>query len=125
MTLIPFIILPMRYEPTLSAPAIPVLIIGFSLLLVYSICIELMIFAPKDGRSYQRGTYGFSRHPGWLWYTAMHILLGIRYGYPEAASLMLLCILLNLVVIILEDRWIFPKLFCDYDEYKQRVRFLL
>ncbi len=125
MTLLPFVAVPLTYNPVITTPVIPTAITILFLLLIYSVWIELMLFAPKDGRSYQRGTYSLSRHPGWLWFSAMHILLGIRYLHGEVILLMVMCILWNLVVISIEDRWIFPRLFSDYGEYAQRVRFLL
>ncbi len=102
-----------------------IIIFFLFLLLVYSVFFELMLFSPGKGRTYQRGTYSFSRHPGWLWYTGIHTLFAFLYFSPSAVLLMAWCILLNLGVIIIEDVCIFPRLFKDYQEYKKQTRFLV
>lgn len=100
-------------------------VIIFSALMIYSVFIELMLFAPKDGTAYRKGTYRYVRHPGWIWYTAVHLLIAVMYFSQEVLLLMLWCILLNLTVILIEDAVLFPKLFSDYPSYKKQARCIL
>ncbi len=129
LTLAPFVIIPMHMHARVSPALVWMLGAAASLffgLLVYSVCIEVRLFAPeKPGTAWKGGTYRFSRHPGFLWFTAMHIIWMIIFSYAQVVLLLAVCIFLNLIVITAEDRWIFPRLFTDYHEYQKEVPFIL
>ena len=75
-------------------------------------------------RVWDRKMYALCRHPGFLWFAGLYICLGGAFGPGSWPCFFLLC-LLNLVYIWMQDRWTFPKTFCDYEEYRRRVPFLL
>ncbi len=103
-------------------------------LLIYSVLIEIPLYYHRmKGREsspgsappqlYRQGTYGFSRHPGFIWYTGINslfIILDTRY-----LMLMVILTICNLLLIIVEDIHIFPRLFPGYEAYKESVPFIL
>lgn len=129
LTFTPFVIIPIYMQPQTPQAITCILAAAacfFLALLVYSVFIEVRLPSHNmRGAAWKQGTYGFSRHPGFLWYSAMHILWMIIFFSAQAAMLLGFCIILNLGLITVEDRWIFPKLFSDYREYQQQVPFIL
>lgn len=104
----------------------------FGILLAYSAVLEIPLYVLRhtDERSgepevYSKGTYRLCRHPGFIWYTAINILFILAYRQMGITILMSILTLCNLVLIILEDIYIFPRTLSGYDSYKQRVPFLL
>ncbi len=104
----------------------------FTMLLLYSVLIEIPLYyhrnaSKKVGNTnpevYCHGTYSFSRHPGFIWYTCINMLFTVC-----DSQLLLLMIVLtswNFFLILIEDRFIFPKTFIGYDTYKRNVPFIL
>ncbi|MCF7945151.1 MAG: hypothetical protein K9L75_06430 [Spirochaetia bacterium] len=154
LTLLPLILIPFRVSVHNELPLLLVYVLWslaavFFLLLIYSVCIEIYIYnhrlkTPKNSlaktsaskdtynrlntngkKSFKRGTYSFSRHPGFIWFTLLNLLFVILFFTAHILYLMILCTLFNLSVIIWEDRYAFPRLFNDYDEYKKKVPFIL
>jgi protein-S-isoprenylcysteine O-methyltransferase Ste14 len=72
-----------------------------------------------------KGTYGFSRHPGFLWFTALQCALWAVHRDGGSLALSAWMILLDFLLVCLEDRILFPRIFVDYDEYRKKVPFLL
>lgn len=79
-----------------------------------------------DGRRvYRKGVYALCRHPGILCFFATYIFLGLA-ALPGAMLLHgLIFSLLNLIYAWFQDLITFPKTFCDYDDYKIHVPFLI
>lgn len=117
--------------PTISPPIKLILIFFifiFCLLLVYSLFIEINISPYRNlntRKTYKRGTYSISRHPGFLWLLLLLITLMILYRNREFAILMLFIMMMNFILIIIEDIFIFPQVFEDYISYKEKTPFLL
>lgn len=73
----------------------------------------------------RRGVYAMCRHPGVLMFIGLFVCLCA--AVPDRLLIMgsaVLCAL-NLLYIIFQDRVSFPKSFCDYEEYKKTVPFLI
>lgn len=73
----------------------------------------------------RKGTYALARHPGWWWHGLF--LAGL---YLVSGSLWLRAAapwwwLANLILVTVEDCWLYPRLFADYGDYRRRVPFLL
>lgn len=145
----PYIYIPLTYEiavAPLSAAHISLIagIMIFFALLLYSVLLEIPLRTRKQvgnpkskdsadtlrsaqstGRTtYDRGTYRLCRHPGFIWFTIVNILYGILYlqrGVTQSMAVLTIC---NLILIILEDTLIFPRIFSDYDSYRDRIPFL-
>lgn len=79
-----------------------------------------------DGRRvYRKGVYALCRHPGILCFFATYIFLGLA-ALPGAMIWHgLIFSLLNLLYAWFQDQITFPKTFCDYDDYRIHVPFLI
>jgi len=71
------------------------------------------------------GVYALSRHPGVLWFTGFYFSLWLALSGPLLLLAAILFSFLNLLYIILQDRWVFMKTFADYAEYKKTTPFLI
>ncbi len=105
----------------------------FSLLLLYSALLEIPIHIYRQGNQsssrdkpiiFTGGTYSFSRHPGFIWYTLINVIFMIYYWNISVVVLMISLTLGNLLLITVEDHYIFPKTFEGYNSYKKRVGFI-
>ncbi len=71
------------------------------------------------------GVYGLCRHPGVLCLSSVCLFLA---GMAPTARLVALCAaicLLNVLYVCFQDVWTFPRTFCDYDDYRKEVPFLI
>jgi protein-S-isoprenylcysteine O-methyltransferase Ste14 len=95
----------------------------FAVLLVYSVLLEIPIRhrGSSTGSAYTRGTYRLSRHPGFIWMVLMNTAL--LFWCPQEKIVLGFLTLCNLLLITVEDRIIFPRLFTDYSTYRQEVPF--
>jgi protein-S-isoprenylcysteine O-methyltransferase Ste14 len=64
------------------------------------------------------GPYSLSRHPGFLGYIALMAGLVLLSGSAPLFRAGLFWTLLNLLLITVQDKWIFPELFSRYKEYR-------
>lgn len=99
-------------------------------LLVYSVFIEIPIASRHRPASPKRmvvsvGFYGIVRHPAFLWFVLLWISIILIYRDSFVADFGLCLIVLDLVLIVLEDAFFFPRIFAGYDAYKRRVPFLI
>lgn len=101
------------------------LVIPFALLLVYSVLVEIALHSGSSGKLYRGGTYKISRHPGFIWYTVINMLVSIYYWNYHVTMLFLGLTLCNLVLITVEDRILFPRMFDEYREYRRSTPFIL
>ncbi len=73
---------------------------------------------------YDRGSYEKIRHPGFLTHLVLNIFIVLYFFNLPTLFLCIGYVLCNLILITVEDIWLFPRLFIDYDEYKSRTGFL-
>jgi protein-S-isoprenylcysteine O-methyltransferase Ste14 len=128
ITAIPYPILFFTYSSPLLATitVILLLFIGiFTLLLIYSVLLEIPFFGTNSGKLYRKGTYKISRHPGFIWYTAINLLVAWYFWNLEVTLLCAGLTLCNLVLIAIEDMVLFPKMFPEYADYKKQTPFFL
>ena len=71
------------------------------------------------------GTYGLCRHPGFWWLSFLVIFLNLLRGVRLYSIAMILMIALDLVLVFVQDRYIFPRVLPGYEEYRKRVPFLI
>jgi len=107
-----------------------VLLLALLVLLVYSVFIEIPLMTRQNGHQesaplYRRGTYAISRHPGFLWLTAIHVMLGLLFREKSVVILLAFMTFCNLALIIFEDLVVFPKIFPQYAEYRKEVAFFI
>lgn len=101
---------------------------GFLLLLAYTLFFALPLEASYARPGEQRqacttGVYALCRHPGVLWFTGLYVCLWAGWGLPlwEAVC----CIGLNILLVIFEDRCVFPAMVAGYGAYQASTPFLL
>ncbi len=106
------------------------LFLGFSVLsLIYVLFIEIPVrtqFSPPAERCVSRsGSYGIVRHPGFYPFLLLVVSLYLFHPNPWFFSTGISLVLLNFFTIYLEDRFLFPRIFRDYNDYKSCVPFIL
>ena len=101
----------------------------FSGLLIYSLLIEIPLIRRKrelrSNEAITEGTYGLCRHPGFIWFLMLMPSLYLIHRNVFFLGLSVYMIILNLFLIHVEDRYLFPKIFKNYTEYQDRVPFLI
>lgn len=102
-------------------------------LLVYSVFIETAPGAAAGVSARQKiertavtkGTYGIVRHPGFWWFLLLQISIIWLTAHKDTIIIAAGLVSMNFFLILIEDRWIFPRMFSNYDEYRQQVPMLL
>ncbi len=100
----------------------------FLCLLIYTLFFALPAAAsyakPGEERPVEtRGVYALCRHPGVLWFIGLFLCLYAATGVPLFA--VLLFSFLNLLLVVFEDRWVFPHTLQGYQAYRRTTPFLL
>lgn len=72
----------------------------------------------------RRGVYALCRHPGVLWFFGCTVCFWLGCGALPALLACLIFSACNLVYVIFQDRWSFPRTFADYADYRREVPFL-
>lgn len=105
-----------------------ILALAAAALLVYSVFIEIPLLKRKHSlpgnQAVTSGTYGFSRHPGFLWLALLLAGIVLMRG-SVAIGFAFVTVILNFLLVWVQDRFFFPKLFSNYDEYRRKVPFLV
>lgn len=120
------------YKPSFSQSSmlIPkyIVMLASLALLIYSLFIETAAAAPDSSGDMRtavtEGTYGLSRHPGFLWFICLQFSINWLCGRAEVIIIGMTLSIMDYVLIVLEDTWIFPRLFSNYEEYKKSVPML-
>ena len=74
---------------------------------------------------YSGGVYGLCRHPGIRCFFGMELFLGLAALPEDMLMRAMVFSALNLAYAWFQDRVTFPKTFCDYDDYRKEVPFLI
>ncbi|MFA5851952.1 MAG: hypothetical protein WC820_04595 [Spirochaetales bacterium] len=117
-------------SPSPLGAALLILIIAAScILLFWSVFLEISIVKRKRGLGpdsiVSSGTYRWCRHPGFWWFATLMVAIGAMRGFSGYYLTILLLIALDLLLIFIQDRYTFPKVFCGYEAYKKSVPFLI
>ncbi len=124
---------PLGLPAWLKYPGWVLTILGGSLL-IYSVFIEIPLTLRQRQLSLsgysaptlvQTGTYALCRHPGFWW--LIFLLAGqiMALQSSSVAQLAFVWIVLNLTLVTLQDRYIFPGRFLDYGDYQAITPFLV
>lgn len=102
----------------------------FFVMLIYTLFFalpfeETYVTQTAGAKTYDRGMYALCRHPGVLWFAGFYISLWLTLGGASLFWLAFWYSLFNVGYVILQDICTFPRIFVDYEQYKQRVPFLL
>ncbi len=96
-----------------------------SALLIFSVFLETAIFSSGEKSTlYKGGTYRISRHPGFLWYTGINCVIACYFLRLDVLTLVIGLTIDNFILILIEDRVLFPRMFEGYEDYKKEVPFL-
>ncbi len=122
----PFLFATLETPHSLAVRGILILILGaLSCLLVFSVFLEPALFSGRGGSSlYKGGTYRISRHPGFLWYTGINCVIALYFLRWDVLTLVIGLTIDNFLLILHEDRKLFPLMFEGYEEYKKDTPFL-
>ena len=94
--------------------------------LFFSLPFEATYTNPEQGRQvYACGVYALCRHPGILCFFAMYLFWGLAALPTNFLWYGMVLSILNLAYALFQDRVTFPKTFCDYSDYREKVPFLL
>lgn len=74
---------------------------------------------------YTKGMYALCRHPGVLWFIGLYFSLYFLTGNTTIFLMAVILSFMNIVYVIFQDVWTFPKLFIDYDEYTKSTPFII
>ena len=118
----------MRRQPLFTLGLVPGAA-GFVLMvdsLFFSLPFEETYLHPQQKPPvYDRGMYALCRHPAVLWLSLGYTGLALSWGTLLFAALAVLCSLLDVLYVVFQDCWTFPRTFCDYREYRKSTPFLI
>ena len=102
-------------------------LIGFAALEVYTLFFafsaEEAYASPGQKRPvYTGGVYALCRHPGVWWLFFMLVCLWLSLGFKFQS--VVLYTILNILLVTLEDRLVFPQVLTGYETYKSQTPFL-
>lgn len=106
------------------------LLLVFLGLLIYTLFFalpfeETYVNKSVERLAYTKGIYGICRHPGMLWLSGVYFCLWGLTNNFEFGYFVYLVVIGDLLYIIYQDYYIFPKTFVNYREYKMTTPFLV
>ncbi len=108
--------------------ALVVLALVSALLLVWSVFLEISYHRRRLGldveATVREGSYSLCRHPGFWWFSFFALSVGFLRGMDLYFFTVSLMIGLDLLLIVIQDKYAFPRLFSGYDAYRKEVPFL-
>lgn len=69
-------------------------------------------------------SYGLCRHPGFWWFSLLALDLAAMRGFGGFLFSAVLYVFLDFLLVLLQDVYLFPKIFKGYDDYRKSVPFL-
>jgi protein-S-isoprenylcysteine O-methyltransferase Ste14 len=100
-------------------------------LLIYTLFFALPFFNTYVIKSKEKmpicntGVYGLCRHPGVLFFVFLYIFLYYAFPSEDLAIFAVAACTMNILYIIFQDLWSFPRLFDHYNQYQQETPFLI
>lgn len=73
----------------------------------------------------RNGMYALCRHPGVLWFTVAGICMCIVFTTRDMLMFTGTVCVLNVLYIMLQDKWTFIHTFSDYEDYRKETPFLI
>lgn len=75
--------------------------------------------------AYTAGVYSLCRHPGVLWFAGLSLCLWGICRDLRSGIFFLLMTLCDVLYVVFQDLYTFPKTFINYGEYKETTPFLI
>ena len=100
----------------------------FLVLLIYTLFFALPVEASyakpgEDRQACTAGVYALCRHPGVLWFAGLYLCLWAAFGLPLWQAVILSG--LNVLLVVFEDRCVFPAKLTGYAAYQRTTPFLI
>lgn len=86
---------------------------------------ETYIHVNQKRMAYTKGMYALCRHPGVIWFVLGFFCLYAMMPTTHVLLYVSLMSIYNIIYIIIQDIYIFPETFYNYQEYKQQTPFLI
>jgi len=106
--------------------------LGFAIvsfvLLIYSIFIEVgrkTFQMENEHFLVTSGTYALTRHPGVLWMLLLYIFGAVFFQNLLAIYAALIWTSVNIIYVTIQERFIFHKIFDNYDKYRESTPMIL
>jgi protein-S-isoprenylcysteine O-methyltransferase Ste14 len=121
---------PVFYSSMLSLViGIFITVVGF-IMWTYSVFVELPLrptYIDVDNDQYlvSNGTYALVRHPGVLWLVLTFCGVWLIRPSIPLALIFIAWSLLDIILVYIQDRWIFPRMIEKYNQYKDITPFLI
>lgn len=97
----------------------------FLFFLVYSVLIEVKKNRTKNNPLVTSGTYALSRHPGVLWLFFYYVFGSLFFANIDILIAGIVWSLINVIYVVIQEKVIFPRIFSDYENYKEVTPMLL
>ena len=102
----------------------------FLVLLIYTLFFALPFnetYVKSDAipKVYQNGFYALCRHPGVLWFMGFYFFLWLTLKIPLLLLAGIIFSCCNVMYVIFQDHWTFPRVFDDYNDYKKLTPFII
>ncbi len=116
-------------SPAFTAPLGICLLVPSTCLLIYSLFIEIPFVAtyvtPNTSKLVSSGTYALVRHPGVIWLAFVFVSLLLLFPSITLFVASIIWLGADVLHVFIQDKFIFPKMFPDYSEYRRRTPFLI
>ena len=119
----------MLYKAAAQSAIGPLQLVFLALALACLACLVKALFfsLPKDTYAQpgaprtvcRNGLYALSRHPGVLFYVLMYLFVLAAFPQAWVAACVAVLIAGDLAYMLLQDRWSFPRIFTDYEDYRR------
>lgn len=120
------------YRATTVEVVLLIISLGFFILLYYSLFLAIPFGKTYIGDKEEskktlcdKGMYGLCRHPGFLCFAAAYLFLALSIQNMISNIAVAVYIFCNFLYVLLQDRWTFPHIFEDYENYRKNVPFLI
>ncbi len=105
------------------------LLVSFTLLM-YSLFIEIPFHSTYANKGVgtkliTTGTYAMVRHPGVLWLALVYLSIALLFPSVTLFLAVAVWLIMDIIYVVLQDRLLFPEMFPDYHQYKQKTPFLI
>lgn len=78
-----------------------------------------------EREAYTGGVYSLCRHPGFMSLALVYVLLALMAWSRETCIVFGLIVLGDLLYVIFQDVYVFPRTFTNYEEYKKTTGFVI
>lgn len=115
-------------SPALRIAILLIIALIFLGLLVYTLFFAIPFsatYVSGESKLCTEGVYALCRHPGVLWLAGFYLCLWLAFNTYELLAAFAAFTVLDVLYVVLQDRWTFIKMFPDYQRYKEKTPFII